>query len=269
MSAAGEAGFMGVVVLAGSRSTGDPMARAHGLPHKALLPVLGVPMLERVLTTLEACPSLGRIAVVTGEAGPLRALPSAARLADAGRLAFVAQAASPSRSVQAGLEAIGGLPALVTTADHPLLTVDLVELFLARAREGGGDLAVGITPETVIAAAFPESRRTYWRFRDGGVSGANLFAALRPGAGRVLEFWRRAEENRKRPWRMVLAFGPLSVLLYLTGRLSLAEAFERASRLIGARVTPVVLDIAEAAVDVDKPEDLDLVERILAARPAA
>ena len=40
----------------------------------------------------------------------------------------------------------------------------------------------------------------------------------------------------------------------------------RASRVIGAKVAAVSLPIAEAAVDVDKIEDLELVREILAGR---
>ena len=40
----------------------------------------------------------------------------------------------------------------------------------------------------------------------------------------------------------------------------------RASNVIGARLAAVVLPQPEAAIDVDKPADLDLVETILARR---
>ena len=42
----------------------------------------------------------------------------------------------------------------------------------------------------------------------------------------------------------------------------------RASARVGARVRAIPLPIAEAAVDVDKVEDLELVRRILEARRA-
>jgi CTP:molybdopterin cytidylyltransferase MocA len=39
------------------------------------------------------------------------------------------------------------------------------------------------------------------------------------------------------------------------------------SRVIGVRATAVRMPFADAAIDVDKPEDLEAVERILAGRP--
>jgi CTP:molybdopterin cytidylyltransferase MocA len=257
------------VVLAADRRSGDRLAEALGVRHKALLPVAGIPMLERVLAALERSSGLARVAVVIGEEDILQSLPTARKLDDAGRLVRVAADSPPSRSVARALSALGSFPVLVTTADHPLLTPELIETFLARSEALDADLVVGVAAEAVVARAFPESRRTYWRFRDGGFSGANLFALRRPEAIAVVDFWRRVEEERKRPWRIARAFGLVSLLLYLAGRLTLAEAMRRASRAIGATVEALPLAVAEAAVDVDKLEDLELVERIFAARRAA
>jgi hypothetical protein len=49
-------------------------------------------------------------------------------------------------------------------------------------------------------------------------------------------------------------------------RLSLEEALKRASRAIGCRIRAIPLPFAEAAIDIDRPSDLDLVSEILAAR---
>ncbi|MCE3250517.1 MAG: hypothetical protein K0R41_4342, partial [Geminicoccaceae bacterium] len=68
------------------------------------------------------------------------------------------------------------------------------------------------------------------------------------------------------PWRVVRAFGPGPLLAYLLGWLSLDAAMARASEVIGAKVAVVRLPFAEAAIDVDKPADLDLVEAILGRR---
>ena len=56
------------------------------------------------------------------------------------------------------------------------------------------------------------------------------------------------------------------LLSYLAGLLTLEAALARLSRLAGAKAGVVVLPVAEAAVDVDKPEDLVLVEAILRGR---
>ena len=49
-------------------------------------------------------------------------------------------------------------------------------------------------------------------------------------------------------------------------RMSLAQAFEQVSRVIGIRAEAIPLPQPEAAVDVDKLDDLILVRQILAER---
>ncbi len=253
------------VVLAGRRGPGDPLAAAAGAPHRALLDIRGVPMLERVFRTLEKCPWIAEIRVSIDEPALLEAIPTLADAISAGSLQVSPTESSPSRSVLAALDRTPPEdPVLVTTADHALLSGVMLEHFLSRADGSGADLAVAMVSETVLRARFPESKRTYLRFRGESYSGANLFAFRTPEARRAAEFWRRAEQFRKQPWRLASAFGLSALLLFALRLLDLEAAMARASRAIGARVTAVEMPMAEAAVDVDKMDDLELVNRILA-----
>jgi GTP:adenosylcobinamide-phosphate guanylyltransferase len=255
------------LVLAGSRSPDDPVANAAGVAHKCLAPVAGVPMLVRVVETLAACPGVDRIAVALEDPALLDELPALRPLIEAGRCTLLATAATPSLSVQRALDdLVDPLPLLVTTGDHPLLTPEIVAHFCAAARRTGADLAAGLTPASAIEEAYPNAQRTYLRFRDERYSGANLFTVLKPEGRRAVAFWRRVEQERKRPWRLVRAFGWRPLVAYLLGRLTLDDAMARASRVIGARIAAVVMPYPEAAIDVDKPADLALVETILARR---
>lgn len=255
------------LVLAGSRGGDDPVARACGIRHKCLAPVAGAPMLARVLAALAASASIGRILVSLEESALVDGLLASAGRQDDSRWRALPSAATPSLSVLEGLGHVAdGLPVLVTTADHPLLTAEIVDWFAAAALDTDADVVAGLIDARVIRATYPESQRTYLRFRDGHYSGANLFAILTPDGRRVVAFWRRVEQDRKRPWRVVRAFGIGSLLAYLLGRLTLDGAMARASAIIGARVAAVRLPFANAAIDVDKLADLELADRILAGR---
>jgi GTP:adenosylcobinamide-phosphate guanylyltransferase len=254
-----------VIVLAGRRSSEDPLAEAAGAPHRALLDVGGTPMLQRVLETLSRSERVASIYLSIDAPALLEEIPAIAAMLREESVRLVPPADSPSRSVLAALEAIdGGAPILVTTADHALLDEAMLSHFLAKAEESGADLALALVPASVLQARFPDAKRTYLPFRGERYSGANLFALLTPDAVKAVEFWQRAEHFRKQPWRMVSAFGPLTLLLFLTRRLDLAAAFRRASRAIGVQLHAVTMPMAEAAVDVDKLSDLELVNRILA-----
>ncbi len=250
-------GAMTALVLAGQRPEGDPMAAAAGIELKAFLPVAGRPMLERVLEALRGVPAIDRIAV---------SIPDPEALAGHA-VEPIATEASPSLSVLAALQQLSP-PVLVTTADHALLTPEIIEAFLAGSAAIEADLVVGVVERQQIEAVVPGTRRTYWRFRDGAYSGANLFNLRNKQALEAVAFWRRVERERKRPWRIAGAFGPGLLLGYLLRRFTLAEALRRASAIVGCRVAAFVLTFGEAAIDVDKPADLALVEQLLKARPA-
>lgn len=252
-------GPLAVLVLAGQRPEGDPMAEAAGIRLKALLPVAGRPMLERVVDALRSSRGIGAVTVSIPQPEAVNDLPVEA----------VPTETTPSLSVLAAIDRLPS-PLLITTADHALLTPEMVERFATDAAIlDDADLVVGMVERRIIETVEREARRTYWRFKDGAYSGANLFYLRNPRARAAIAFWRQVESNRKRPWKIVTAFGPGLLLGYLFGRLTLERAMERASGRLGCRVRAVALPFAEAAIDVDKPADLVVVERLLEARRAA
>ncbi|MEZ4586285.1 MAG: nucleotidyltransferase family protein [Gemmatimonadales bacterium] len=253
------------LILAGRRGDADELAEQAGATHRALIELDGAPMLERVVATLRAVPAIGRIVVSIDRPELARREPGLAALEAAGAVGLLEATRSPSRSVLDALDRFHARPLLLTTADHPLLTPEMVTHFLDRVRRSGADVAVGLVSERVVRERFPESKRTYLAFRDGGYSGANLFAFQGPDSRRAAEFWTRAERLRKRPWRLAASFGLWSLALFLGRRLTLADAMRRASRTIGARVEAIPLPFARAAVDVDRMGDLILARRLLAA----
>lgn len=255
------------VVLAGSRPSGDPVARHAGVSHKALVPVGGRPMVARVVDALNRCTRVGRIAVVIEDPAVLRTVPGIDALIDQGAVIGVESAVTPSLSAAKAVTALGDdYPILLTTADHAMLTTDMVDLFLDLSAATDADVIAALAAKETITAAYPGTVRTYLRFRDGRYSGCNLFFLATPASRNALTFWRRVEENRKSPWRIAGAIGLGSVLFYVLGALTLNGALARLSRAMEATGAAVIMPVAEAAIDVDKPADLDLVEGIVGKR---
>jgi CTP:molybdopterin cytidylyltransferase MocA len=246
------------LVLAGRRTTGDALAEREGLTHKALLPIAGVPMGVRVLKALARLPAIERIGVSCDDPQLVTRLEGLSSGVRPGlRLDYHPSARSPAASLGefiAGLE--DGELALVTTADHPLMTAEVVGHFLEQAEARDADVVAGVVSERVYRERFPTGPRTFMRFSDDALSGANLFLVRAPRAMRVAYFWVHLEGVRKRPWRLVSHFGVGMLLRFLTGRLTVARALAEASTVIGARIDAVFLPFAEAALDVDKPADL-------------
>ncbi len=228
-------------------------------------------MLVRVIDRLLAQPRIERVLVNIDAPELLDAIPRLAELRRRGSVEWMKSTDSPSQSVVESLDraGLGKEPVLVTTADHALLDDEMLESFFSRSASADADLTLGLVSRRTIEARFPESKRTYLRFRGDAFSGANLFLFRTPEAVRAATFWRRVESERKHPWRIARAFGLMNLFLFLTRRLDLEAAFTRASKVVGIRIRAIPLARAEAAVDVDKIEDLELVRRILAERKRA
>lgn len=254
------------LVLAASRGADDPVARHAGHPNKVFVPVHGRPMLAWVVRALQASPSVARIAVSIDDPSWLETVPELAAAVRDGALVVLPAGASPSASVAAALRALDDpFPVLLATADHPLLTPDMIEHF-CRALPADCDIAVAVARAEVIRRSYPDSVRTYWRFSDGRFSGCNLYVLRTSAALRAVSFWSGVERHRKRPWRLALAVGPVTLVRLALGTLTLDAALRRLSGLIGAAARAVELPFAEAAIDVDKPGDLVLAEAILSRR---
>lgn len=252
---------MAVLVLAGSRGPEDPVAKLAGVSHKAFAPIAGVPMLVRVVRALTASPSVGTIHIAIERPELVEQHPELGLLLAGGRLALLPAEGSPSRTVSAALEKLG-TPLFVTTADHALLRPEWVEYFLSHLPDGS-DVCVALARDHVVQSAVPETQRTYLRFADGAFSGCNMFAFRTPASAGVAQTWRQVEAQRKHPLRMIRLLGPLSILRFLLGRLTLTGALERLGHLTGARAAVVEMPFGLAAVDVDKAADMELTERLL------
>lgn len=241
-----------VLILAGQRAgVVDPLCEAAGVSHKAEIPVAGVPMLDRVISALVESRFSKNLFVAGYSDSHLEETPSGA---------------GPADSVMLAMGHIDKFPCLVTTCDHALLTTEMITTFIAGAEKSGSDICVGLAPETVIQPAYPETRRTYLRFSDVAVSGCNLFYIANADGVKAIEFWRSVQHLRKNPLKLARKVGVGIGVKFAFGRLSMAGAFDYAAKRIGITASPVLIPIAEAAIDVDKPSDLELVESILAAR---
>ncbi|MEM8793209.1 MAG: nucleotidyltransferase family protein [Pseudomonadota bacterium] len=242
------------LILAGSRGPDDPVAAAAGVEYKALAPVAGKPMIDHVIEALSGCKAVGTIAV-SGPAG--LPLPS--------DVVLTPSEATPASSVLAAFEQLDA-PLLITTADNPLLSAATVQAFLEGLEGGSADIAAAVSPKEIAERAGNPGRRTYLKFRDGPVSGCNLFAVRTQKGRGAIEFWRRLETQRKQPWRMALTIGPGILSRYLAGLLAIDQAADAIGRRAGCIAATASLSDPYAPHDVDRPEDLHFVEAVLTKR---
>ena len=251
------------VILAADRNPDDPLVRASNACCKALVEIDGTPMLQRVVSALQGSKHIEAILLSGPPREQLARNEFLENALSKQRISWLAPQNSPSSSAYQAMKSLPQhSPALVTTADHPLLTAEIIDYFLYHALETGADVAVGVIAYSAIQEKFPNAKKTVTRLRDGGYCGCNLFAFLTPQSHRVAAAWCKVEQQRKNPLRVISQLGWWSVLRYLLGRMTLDKALAELSQRLKVSIKPVHLPFPEAAIDVDSIADQKLVEEI-------
>ncbi len=252
------------LILAGSRPGKDPVAEYTGLACKVLAKVGGERMIDRVLRAAQGAQTI-RTRMLCGPSWEIVREDAVLRsMIESGEIGWEEPQKGPSGSLQKILERYPQeLPLLVTTGDHALLTSEVLDYFVKEAFGTGADVVIGLTAYALVKRAFPLSKRTVLRFGKEEFCGCNLFVFFNPQAIRLVQFWGHLEQDRKRPIRLIRHLGPVMVIRYLLGRVTLRECLNYVGKRFDLRIREVLLPFPEAAVDVDKPEDLHLVEEIL------
>ncbi len=252
------------VVLAADRGPADPVATAAGVRCKSMTPVGGKPMVFRVLDALAAAGQISARILCGPPKSVIDREPELEALIASGQVQWFENRATPSSSALYVLQTLPDeTSVLLTTADHALLNHRMVDYFCSQAWQTGCDVVVGVARHETVTAAYPQTRRTVTRLQDGAYCGCNLFAFLTPRAREAAAFWRRVENQRKKPLYLIRVLGITAIVRYLLGRLSLEEALQRVSQRLGFKAGAVIMPFAEAAIDVDSVDDWELTEKIV------
>ncbi|GMN02155.1 hypothetical protein [Erythrobacter sp. MTPC3] len=254
------------LIMAGKRSgVLDPLAARANVAQKCVVPVNGVPMVERVVQQVSACERVGAIRIVAHEPDEIAALPTVAKLIEEGRLTFAEGKFNIVDSVFSGAEGIE-FPLLITTADNCLVTPDGYSEFIQKcfAAQAGG--AAGLARKEDVQAADPEGQSRFYQFRDGGYSNCNMYWIGSEQALSAAEIMREGGQFVKFPRRIIKAFGFVNLIRFRMGWGSKEKLFEQVSRRFGFKLTPIVLSDGHYAIDVDNERTFAVTEKILKRR---
>lgn len=249
------------IILAGERAASDPLRDETGVACKALLKIDGEIMIRRVINALEGAASVASIHLSGPTEACVQSDPGLSALIDEQRVDWTGPGPTPSTSAHQMLRRFPkDQPVLITTADHPLLTSEIVDHFCRESLKTGCDVVIGLAPYDLVRATYPELKKTVLQFRDGGYCGCNLFAFMTEEGRRAADFWRQVEKDRKKPLVVIRLLGAIALFRYRMGWLGLEAALAGLSRRIGLRIGVVILPYAHASVDVDSVSDYALVQ---------
>ena len=241
----------------------DRVSAAAGVAHKSLVPLVGMPMAWHVVQALAESDRIGEIVVVGLEPDEI----------DFGvQLHHVPNQPNLWASQNAGLRKLRDLNPndryiLALSADIALLTGHIVDSFIEACEPFEHDVYWGIVRKEVMLTAFPDSKRTYLPLREGSFCSSDLYLGRLSAGFHIQERIRYFIDNRKNVLAQVWKLGLPTMVKFLLRRLSIADILDIAYRIAGVRGGPVVLPLAEAGMDVDKPEQLVQVREYLERHP--
>lgn len=241
-----------VVLAGGDGAVIDPSCRFKGL-----LPVAGKPMVEWVVDALRSAETIAEIAVVVPTAEDLGAWVDKVDKLVVSDRRFM-------DNVLAGVAAFReDRPLLVATGDLPTLTPAAVDDFVRSSLASGADFTYPLVPKEDMTAAFPAGQRTYFRLVNGQFTGGNVAMIDHAAAEANRDMGQRLFDLRKSAVALVRILGLRFALKFVLGRLHPTEVEAKMKELIGVSGAAVLSHYASIGMDVDKPADVVLVERVL------
>lgn len=258
-----QATYDAVIVAGGALKTTEPdePAEPHG---KAFLKLGGREMIEYIIDALAGVERVRRIVVVapTEAAGE----PWANRVD-----AVLPVAGNAIDNMVASFKHLQGTPqgmsdqVLLMTCDIPLITPAAINDFLDQAANLQADIMYPVMSRETMESAYPETKRTYGKLRDGTFTGGNLILANPVAVLANLALIDEAFELRKSIPKLMRFLGPKFITKLLLHTLSVTEIENRVSDMINARARTIISTYPEMGIDVDKSADVDLVTKVLSA----
>jgi GTP:adenosylcobinamide-phosphate guanylyltransferase len=245
---------MRCVIFAGGRpSQEDPLYEFTRGDPKALLNIAGRPMISWIIAALESSRSVDSIAIVGLNAN----------LSLGNEIEFIADQGSLLDNVLAGIQWAKerdpqGETLMLSSSDIPAVTGPIIDSVVESCAPFQKAIYYPVVSQRSMESRFPGANRTYVKLKDIFVAGGDLII-INPNLVEIdQEFWHAIFEARKYPWRIAKLVGVRTLFKFITRQLTLNEATEIGQKIVGQPVEVLVADHAEIAMDVDKPDHLEL-----------
>jgi GTP:adenosylcobinamide-phosphate guanylyltransferase len=256
---------MDVIILAGGKTDPkDPLFPVTHGEYKALLEIAGKPMIQWILDALNPSDKIDQVVIVglapdvsLESSHLLKILPDEGDIIDNLR-------ASAEALIEQGKDPSGH--ALLISADIPTITSGVVDWMVEAVNASDHDIYYSVIERSVMEARFPESRRTYVRFKDIEACGGDLNAVRLGEAVSEHELVHQLTAARKNAMKQALLIGVGTLILLLTRQLTLNQAVSRICKRLKLDGKAVINPYAEAGMDIDKPFQLEIVRKDLMTR---
>jgi len=252
------------VVMAGGIPQLDELLYPYtqGKP-KAMLDILGKPMVQWVLDALSGAQRVENIVLIglTEESGLTCAKP----------LTFLPNKISMIENILGGIKKImeinpSATRLLLVSSDIPGITSAMVDWEVETTSESDVDLCYNVVKREVMEVRYPGSKRTFTKLKGMEICGGDLNVLRTSVASMNTDIWEKLIASRKNPVKQAAIMGFDTLLLILLRMITLDEAVKKLTTRLHMTGKAIVCPYAEIGMDVDKPNQLELMRADLANR---
>jgi GTP:adenosylcobinamide-phosphate guanylyltransferase len=235
---------------------------------KAMVDMAGKPMIQWVLDALNESQRVDSITII--------GLPEDSQINSHKPIHFVPNQGGMLDNIVAGIDKVLDINPeaeyiLSVSSDIPGINGEMVDWLIDSTMQTRHDIYYGIVKRETMEARYPNSNRTFTKLADMHVCGADVHVVHKTMTTdpEHLAMWEELMGKRKSPLRQAASIGILTLILLLTGRLSLENAIDRVTKRLNITGRAILWEYAEPAMDVDKPHQLELLRADLEAQTAA
>ncbi len=252
-----------IVIAGGLPEEKDPLYRYTQGKHKSLLDIAGKPMIQWVLDALSGADSVDKIVVV--------GLDKTKKFKCTKRLAFIPDKGGIIQNICEGANYLGqenpiGEYILIVSSDIPSITPEIVDWVIMAALETEHDFYYNIISREVMEQRFPNSNRSYARFKDIEVCGGDMNVVRRNMVNGENRLWQRIVDTRKNVFKQAALIGFDTLFLLVFRLITLDEAVRKVTQRLNLSGRAILCPYAEVGMDVDKPHQLEIMRADLSRR---
>jgi NDP-sugar pyrophosphorylase family protein len=255
---------MDAVVTAGGIPQPDEPLYPYTLGKpKALLEIGGKPLVQWVLDALSGASKIENVVLIglSADSGVTCTKP----------IAYLPNKLSMIENIQGGISKVleihpSATRVLMVSSDLPAITSEMVDWEIETSLPADVDLCYTVVKREVVEARYPGSRRTYVKLKDVDVCGGDLNVLHTSVISMNPEIWERLVASRKNPIKQAAIIGFDTLFLMALRMLTLDDAVNKLTARLKMTGRAVVCPYAEIAMDVDKPNQLEMMRVDLAKR---
>jgi GTP:adenosylcobinamide-phosphate guanylyltransferase len=255
---------MDAVVMAGGIPQPDELLYPYTQgKSKAMLDILGKPMVQWVLDALSGAHRVENVVLIglTAESGLTCAKP----------LTFLPNKIGMIENILGGIKKImeinpSATRLLLVSSDIPGITSAMVDWEVEAASGSDVDLCYNVIKREVMEARYPGSRRTFTKLKGMDICGGDLNVLRTSVASMNTDIWEKLVASRKNPVKQAAIMGFDTLLLMMLRAITLDDAVKKLTARLHMTGKAIICPYAEIGMDIDKPNQLELMRADLANR---